>query len=311
MDTKKRRGKRAHVEKEASASSASSSSKTTTDKQPTIVVDVLDEDKPLAGQKYVCVSFISPEKIVKQREQYLFGEFVKSYDHEKSVSKFIDFLNFVSYKYKCSFQSLCDDLKDFVKEEKHVMEQVSSLDADYKTFLDQNETELENKFNKDHAFQTSVRGLKVRGAYPSLEEAELRCKLLREVDPHHDVYVGPVGLWMPWEPEAYKTGRVEYLEEELNQLMHEKNKNENFAKSAFDARVKETKRQAITENIERAMKSGSTLTQNVDENGNLFSIANTNTQETALGNVVVGDRVKVDDIRSELFEGDNVVVSSK
>ena len=308
MDTKKRRGKRAHVEKEASASS---SSKTTTDKQPTIVVDVLDEDKPLAGQKYVCVSFISPEKIVKQREQYLFGEFVKSYDHEKSVSKFIDFLNFVSYKYKCSFQSLCDDLKDFVKEEKHVMEQVSSLDADYKTFLDQNETELENKFNKDHAFQTSVRGLKVRGAYPSLEEAELRCKLLREVDPHHDVYVGPVGLWMPWEPEAYKTGRVEYLEEELNQLMHEKNKNENFAKSAFDARVKETKRQAITENIERAMKSGSTLTQNVDENGNLFSIANTNTQETALGNVVVGDRVKVDDIRSELFEGDNVVVSSK
>ena len=50
--------------------------------------------------------------------------------------------------------------------------------------------------------------------------------MLREIDPNHNVYVGPVGMWMPFEPDAYKTGRVEYLEEELNQLMHEKNKNE-------------------------------------------------------------------------------------
>ena len=30
-------------------------------------IDVLDEDKPIAGQKFACVSFISPEKIIKQR----------------------------------------------------------------------------------------------------------------------------------------------------------------------------------------------------------------------------------------------------
>ena len=57
---------------------------------------------------------------------------------------------------------------------------------------------------------------------------------MREVDPNHNVYVGPVGMWMPWEPEAYKTGRVEYLEEELNNLMHEKTKNEAKAKQEFD-----------------------------------------------------------------------------
>ena len=50
--------------------------------------------------------------------------------------------------------------------------------------------------------------------------------MLREIDPNHDIMVGPVGMWMPWDPEAYKTGRVEYMEEELNQLMSEKNKNE-------------------------------------------------------------------------------------
>ena len=43
--------------------------------------------------------------------------------------------------------------------------------------------------------------------------------MLRDVDPNHDVYVGPVGMWVPFNPEAYKTGRVEYLEEELNHLI--------------------------------------------------------------------------------------------
>ena len=30
-------------------------------------VDLLDEDKPISGQKFVCVSFISPENILKQK----------------------------------------------------------------------------------------------------------------------------------------------------------------------------------------------------------------------------------------------------
>ena len=31
-------------------------------------VDLLDEDRPIAEQKFVCLSFVSPEKIIKQRE---------------------------------------------------------------------------------------------------------------------------------------------------------------------------------------------------------------------------------------------------
>ena len=41
------------------------------------------------------------------------------------------------------------------------------------------------------------------------------------MDPNHDVFVGPVGTWMLG-AKAYRAGRVEYLEEELNQLMHGK-----------------------------------------------------------------------------------------
>ena len=172
---------------------------------------------------------------------------------------------------------------------------------EYKNFLDANEERLDDEFNKVHDFQTSVRGLKIRGTYSTQEEAELRCKLLREVDPNHNVYVGPVGMWMPWEPEAYKTGRVEYLEEELNQLMNEKNKNEADAKQQFEKRVLEAKRNAINENKKIAKETGNKLTQNIDKNGNLVGV--NNTIENTFSNK---EEVSSADIRKELFEGNNI-----
>ena len=260
-------------------------------------VDLLEEDKPIAGQKFACVSFVSPEKVLKQKDIYFFQEFLKKWEWNKSMEKFIQFLNFVSYKYGLSFEDITTDFKEFVKEEQKNLH--ISIDDEYKNFLDENESELEKQFGIAHNFQTNIRGLKIRGVYPSVEEAELRCKLLREVDPNHDVYVGPVGLWMPWEPEAYKTGRVEYMEDELNQLMHEKNKNEAQAKLNFDQRVKETKQKAIEENIKNAEKSGNSLTQTIDANGNLIGINTTGEQDV--------DIVSSANIRMELFEGENIV----
>ena len=268
-------------------------------------VDLLEEDKPIAGQKFVCISFVSPEKIVKMKELFFFEEFLKKWEFSKSMEKFVQFLSFISYKYKVSFDDITKDYQEFVKEEQTILSK-TSMDDEYKTFLDQNEEEMENAFNVKYNFQTSTRGLKVRGIYPTMEEAELRCKMLREIDPSHDVFVGPVGLWMPWDPEAYKTGRVEYIEDELNQLMHEKTKNESFAKTAFDQRVKETKQKAIAENIKLAEKTGATLTQNVDEDGNLVGLSNMNTQESAL--VKDSGTISAADIRAELFEGENIVV---
>jgi hypothetical protein len=267
-------------------------------------VDLLEEDKPIAGQKFVCMSFCSPEKILKQKEVFFFEEFLKNWEFNKSMEKFLQFVNFISYKYNVSFEDLNNDFKDFVKEEKDNLIK-SNLADDYKTYLDNHEDELQKKFDIENSFQTSTRGLKIRGVYPTQEEAELRCKMLREIDPNHDIMVGPVGLWMPWDPEAYKTGRVEYMEEELNQLMHEKQKNESNAKTAFEQRVKETKQKAIEENIKKAEKSGNTLSQTIDENGNLIGVNNANTQEFALGEQ---ENISTADICKELFEGDNIVV---
>ena len=269
-------------------------------------VDLLDEDKPLSGQKFVCVSFVSPENILKQKNMFYFENFLKQFDFEKSSKKFLQFLNFLSYKYGLKFEDVVKEYQEFVSEEKEKLLE-TTIEDDYKNFLDKYEEQMEQEFNRQYNFQTATRGLKIRGSFPTQEEAELRCKMLREVDPNHNVYVGPVGTWMPWEPEAYKTGRVEYLEEELNQIMHEKERNEKQAKQEFDSRVKETKQKAIEENIKNAQESGNKLTQTINEQGDLVGVTGSNTVENALSS---NDVVTSADIRKELFEGENVVMKN-
>ena len=263
-------------------------------------VDLLEEDKPISGQKFVCVSFVSPENILKQKNHFFFQEFLKHYDFSKSVQKFSRFLNFVGYKYNLDFDKIMEDFQEFLQSEKDEFPK-NYVSDEYKNFLDQNEERLEDDFSKVYEFQTNIRGLKVRGVYSTQAEAEFRCKMLREIDPNHNVYVGPVGMWMPWEPEAYKTGRVEYLEDELNQLMSEKNKNEKSAKQEFEKRVLESKRKAIEDNIKKARESGNKLTQNINKEGNLVGV--NNTIENTLG---LKEEVTSADIRKELFEGDVV-----
>jgi hypothetical protein len=264
----------------------------------------LKEDKPIAGQNYVCMSFVAPEEHIKKRELFFFENFLKQWDFSKSMEKFIQFLNFVSFKYKISFETLTEDFKDFVKEEKENLNK-STIEDDYKTFLDHNEDDLQKIFDVKHEFQTSIRGLKIRGVFATEEEANLRCKLLLEEDDTHDIHIGHVGYWMPFDPDAYKTGDVQYMEDELNQLMHEKKKNEQNAKMAFDQRVKETKQKAIEDNIRAAEKTGNVLTQTIDEKGNLIGVNNTkNSIEFSLGEQ---ENVTTQEICNTLFEGDNII----
>ena len=266
------------------------------------LVDLLDEDKPIAEQKFVCLSFISPEKVLKNKDVFMFENFAKQYHFNKSAELLTQYSNFVGFKYGLDADELNNDLKQFAESEKDKMKH--SVEDDYKNFLDRNEEDLEKQFAKEHEFKTSVRGVKVRGVFPSQEEAELRCKMLREVDPNHDIYVGPVGIWVPFHPEAYKTGRVEHLEKELNELMHEKKSNEDKAKMAFDKRVKESKLEAINENMKLAEEHGNKLTQTINEKGDLISIENMNTTEKTLG-----VNATMEDIQKELFEGDNIVTT--
>lgn len=297
--------------KKSSKLKETSKSSLSKDKEQETVIDLLDEDRTISGQKYVCLSFISPENHIKKKELFFFEKYLKNFEFRKTFDKYTQFLNYLAYKYNLDFNSLTKDMEEFVEEERENLF-VTSLEDDYKSFIDAKEEELQKEYSVQHNFQTNTRGIKVRGVFGSQEEAELKCKMLREDDPNHDVYVGQVGIWLPFHPEAYKTGRVEYLEKDLNELMSQKKKNDEISKEQFNERVKESKRKAIQENIAKAKKEGNKLMQTIDENGNLI---NADRMDVPGKNLLFGDGSSDDSItaelRKELFEAEDVLVGKQ
>jgi hypothetical protein len=294
--------------KKAKAVSKDSSKSCEQNFENTKYIDLLDEDKPISGQKFVCLSFISPENIIKNKQLFYFNKFLKNFEFKKTFEKYTQFLNYLSYKYNLDFNKLTKDMEEFVEEEKQNLF-LTTIDDEYKSFIDAKEELLQKEYNEIHDFQTNTRGIKVRGVFASQEEAEIKCKMLRQDDPNHDVYVGQVGMWMPFHPEAYKTGKVEYLEKELNELMAQKKKNDEVSKEEFKTRLKESKKKAIEENITKAEKQGNKLMQSIDEEGNLV---NADRMDIPGKNLLFGDAenddVSTADLRKELFDGQGVIL---
>lgn len=119
-------------------------------------VDLLDEDRPISGQKFVCVSFVSPENILKQKQHFLFEQFLKHFDFKTSMDKYNQFLNFISYKYNLNHDKLNADLREFVEAEKDNLIGKQTVKDEWKNFLDAKEESLTNEFNSTYDFQTNT-----------------------------------------------------------------------------------------------------------------------------------------------------------
>jgi hypothetical protein len=237
-------------------------------------VDLLSEDPVISNQQYGCYSFVSPEKIIKQKNIFMFEKFVKQWEYTKAVTMFSDYTQFVAHKYNIDPEKLAADFVEFVREEENVLKK-EDVTSDFNFFMDKNEAKLTEAYQKEHDFQTSIRGFMNRGNFATVEEAEKHAKQIRDRDPNHDIFVGRNFVWTPLDPDAYKTGRIEFMEEELNQLHHEKLKNEMKAKEEFEKRLYESKRKAIERNVALAKESGNKLTQTMDSEGNLVGVKET------------------------------------
>jgi hypothetical protein len=71
-----------------------------------------------------------------------------------------------------------------------------------------------------------MRGLKVRGVTGSHGEAVAMAKKLQRSDPIHNIFLGEVGKWLPWDPKPHQVQDQEYAEDQLNQLMKKYKDNE-------------------------------------------------------------------------------------
>lgn len=164
--------------------------------------DYLEADKEIRGQNYVCLSFISPENVLKNKDTYYVHNFLKSI---------------------CSEYGLDEE----------------SLEDKYKDYLFNSKDQLDKDFSEQNEFRTTVRGLKIRGTYDTLQEAEMRAKRLQKSDPNFNVFVGQVGFWLPWDPEPKDVGEEQYLNDELNNLMSEYKSNADKRDEIFNTRKRD------------------------------------------------------------------------
>ena len=212
-------------------------------------IDYLDEDPEIPTQKYCIVSFISPEKVIKQKEKFFFEEFVKFMDYDWKIKGLEHFMVYLSKKYSLKVDDLLKDAEEFAKVRDEEIRQ-TDVPEQYQVFLLKHEKELQERFDNSVEFQTNVRGVKVRRSFATVEEAQVMAKVFQRKYPKDNLYIGKVGAWLPWDPSEHLMPEVEYAEKELNELMRKYKENESN-KEIFFAEEREAKVKAQKEENER------------------------------------------------------------
>jgi len=189
-------------------------------------VDYLDEDKPIRGQNFVLLSFLSPEDVLVNKEAYMFNKFITKFSED--MTKLLDG---ISTKYSDS-----KDFVDSVKENNAFIFNPKDMSEQYGFYKSVNNQELETSYHRDNNFTTSIRGIKVRGVFDTIEEAKNRSEFVKKIDNKFNIYIAQVGCWCPWSPNPDCLENQEYAETQLNTLMKEYKKNMSDKDVIFDNR---------------------------------------------------------------------------
>jgi hypothetical protein len=189
-------------------------------------MDYLDEDKPIRGQNYVLLSFLSPEDVLVNKEAYMFNQFITKFSNDMTT-----LLDGIQSKYSDS-----KDFVDSIKENNSYIFNPKDMSEQYAFYKSINNHDLESSFHRDNNFMTSIRGIKVRGVFDSLEEAKNRSEFIKRIDNKFNIYIAQVGCWCPWSPNPESLENQEYAETQLNTLMKEYKKNMNDKDVVFENR---------------------------------------------------------------------------
>jgi hypothetical protein len=223
--------------------------------------DFLDEDPEIRSQKFVLLSFLSPENVLEKKDEFFFGEFVKQYEIDYKIRNLETFLVSVvrgindkltreadkmdasgadlsgvaltalteaatlCRKSRLNIGSILETYSSYVKENDKEIRKTSIKEA-YDDFMFKNQTKMEEEFFTKNEFRTSIRGLKVRGVTGTHGEAVAMSKKLQRADTIHNIFLGEVGKWLPWDPKPHQVADQEYAEDQLNTLMKKYKDNE-------------------------------------------------------------------------------------
>jgi hypothetical protein len=239
--------------------------------------DFLEEDPEIRSQKFVLLSFLSPENILENKDQFFFQEFLKQYEVDYKIRNLETFLVSIvrnvnnkltkesdkmeasavdlsgaaatalteaadiCRKARLNIGNILESYTTFVKENDTDIKKTSIKEA-YDDFMFKNQTKLEEAFFAKNEFRTSIRGLKVRGVTGTHGEAVAMSKKLQRSDTIHNIFLGEVGKWLPWDPKPHQVQDQEYAEDQLNTLMKRYKDNEEARdKFVSDQRQEQTR----------------------------------------------------------------------
>lgn len=225
------------------------------------IVDYLEEDTEIPTQRYAIMSFISPEKVIKQKEMFFYERFLTWMDYDWKITGMEGFMAFLAKKYSLKTEDVMKDVEEFRKiHNADVLK--TDIQEKYQVFLLKHEKDLETEFTEKVEFRTNVRGVKVRRVFANLEEAQMYTKVLQRKYPRDNLYIGKVGCWLPWDPSEHVLPEVEYAEKELNEMMRKYKENEVNKDIFFDERKNEKIADQKKENEKRRAESARNAIEN-------------------------------------------------
>ena len=194
--------------------------------------DFLDTDRPIPGQNFTCLSFLSPESAIQERYLWYLKEFLQ--DLTVNIPQPDDM---PELEFKTKLQKIVTS--------KITNNGITNLWDD---FVYTNRDNLSKKYDEAVDFQTSTRGLKIRGTYDTYREAKKRSDQIAKFDTKHHVYIAQVGYWLPWDPDPHELPEQEYQEKELNTLMKKYQENLMCKDQFFEERNREKMENALKKN---------------------------------------------------------------
>jgi hypothetical protein len=229
-----------------------------------LVVDppfIYECKKPEFLQQYALVSFVSPEDNIQKRFFYSANKFLYHDVNSKIIengnrvamnlnSKISNILVKKIETYESSeepqYQLVNAILKECltsisldVEEEANKFMEIYRIDQTeiedkFETYLVQNKLQLDTEINNLLNKETSVRGFKIRGVFEDLEYAKRKAKeLVTMNETFINIFVAPVGHWVPYDPNPDAIEDQEYMISELDNLMKEKKKNQEKREEFF------------------------------------------------------------------------------
>jgi hypothetical protein len=102
--------------------------------------------------------------------------------------------------------------------------EIDCLDED--TPLPGQQFVLMSFISPERIMNCDMRGIKIRGIFPTREKADKALEVMKKKDKYFDIFLGEVGKWLPWNPGMHQVEEVKYRNKKLDKIMGKVHKTE-------------------------------------------------------------------------------------